>query len=150
MRTAHRLTQELGQEPTPEQLAAALNVPMHKAQEMLRAANLPISLETPADDEGDNEFGDFIEDEDGPTPDQEVTSAMLRELLRDMLQGMPPRETRILQLRYGLVDGRTYTLEEVGRKMGVTRERVRQIEAMALRRLRHPAHARKLRDFLEE
>jgi RNA polymerase primary sigma factor len=102
----------------------------------------------PTDDEGDSELGDFIEDGDSTAPDDEVTASMLRELLQDILQDLPPREVRILQLRYGLVDGETYTLEEVGKKLGVTRERVRQIEAQALSRLRHPAHSRRLRDFL--
>jgi RNA polymerase primary sigma factor len=149
LRASHRLTQELGREPTSEELAQALEVPTHKAEEMLRATQIPLSLEMPSDDEGDSELGDFIEDEDSLAPDEEVTAAMLRELVRYILQDLPPREARILQLRYGLVDGETYTLEEVGRKLGVTRERVRQIEAQALRKLRHPAHSRRLRNFLE-
>ena len=148
LRTAHRLTQELGRDPTSEELAGALDIPTRKAEEMLRVARRPLSLEMPTDDEGDSELGDFIEDEDSLAPDEEVTSSMLREVLRYILQDLPPREVRILQLRYGLVDGETYTLEEVGKKLGVTRERVRQIEAQALSRLRHPTHARKLRDFL--
>jgi RNA polymerase primary sigma factor len=150
LRTSHRLTQELGREPTTEELAVALEIPTRKAEEMLRVARRPLSLEMPTDDEGDSELGDFIEDEDSPAPDDRVTMGMLRELLRDILQDLPPREVRILQLRYGLVDGETYTLEEVGKKLGVTRERVRQIEAQALSRLRHPTHARKLRDFLRK
>jgi len=150
LRTSHRLTQELGREPTSEELAGALEIPTRKAEEMLRVARRPLSLEMPTDDEGDSELGDFIEDEDSSAPDEEVTSAMLRELLQVILQDLPPREVRILQLRYGLVDGETYTLEEVGKKLGVTRERVRQIEAQALSRLRHPTHARKLRDFLRK
>ena len=101
------------------------------------------------DDEGDSELGDFIEDEDSTAPDEEVTSSMLRESLQYILQDLPPREVRILQLRYGLVDGETYTLEEVGKKLGVTRERVRQIEAQALSRLRHPTRSRKLKGFLK-
>jgi RNA polymerase primary sigma factor len=148
LRTAHRLTQELGREPTSEELAGALDIPTRKAEEMLRVARRPLSLEMPTDDEGESELGDFIEDEDSLAPDEEVTSSMLREVLRYILQDLPPREVRILQLRYGLVDGETYTLEEVGKKLGVTRERVRQIEAQALSRLRHPTHARKLRDYL--
>jgi RNA polymerase primary sigma factor len=150
LRTAHRLTQELGREPSPEELALALEIPTRKAEEMLRVARRPLSLEMPTDDDGDSELGDFIEDEDSTAPDDEVTSSMLRELLQYILQDLPPREVRILQLRYGLVDGETYTLEEVGRKLGVTRERVRQIEAQALSRLRHPTHARRLRDFLSK
>ena len=150
LRTSHRLTQELGREPTSEELANALDIPTRKAEEMLRVARRPLSLEMPTDDEGESELGDFIEDEDGLAPDEEVTSTMLRDLLQGILQDLPPREVRILQLRYGLVDGETYTLEEVGKKLGVTRERVRQIEAQALSRLRHPTHARKLRDFLKK
>jgi RNA polymerase primary sigma factor len=150
LRTAHRLTQELGREPTSEELAIALEIPTRKAEEMLRVARRPLSLEMPTDADGDSELGDFIEDEDSTAPDDEVTSSMLRELLQYILQDLPPREVRILQLRYGLVDGETYTLEEVGRKLGVTRERVRQIEAQALSRLRHPTHARRLRDFLNK
>ena len=150
LRTAHRLTQELGREPATEELAAALEIPTRKAEEMLRVARRPLSLEMPTDDDGDSELGDFIEDEDISAPDEEVTFSMLRELLRGILQDLPPREVRILQLRYGLVDGETYTLEEVGKKLGVTRERVRQIEAQALSRLRHPTHSRRLKDFLEK
>ncbi|MCP4535966.1 MAG: sigma-70 family RNA polymerase sigma factor [Chloroflexi bacterium] len=149
LRTSHRLTQELGREPITKELAAAMDIPTRKAEEMLRVARRPLSLEMPTDDEGESELGDFIEDEESTAPDEEVTSAMLRELLQDILQDLPPREVRILQLRYGLVDGETYTLEEVGKKLGVTRERVRQIEAQALSRLRHPTHSRKLKDFLK-
>ncbi|MCJ7737375.1 MAG: sigma-70 family RNA polymerase sigma factor [Anaerolineae bacterium] len=148
LRTSHRLTQELGREPTVEELAKALDVPTRKAEEMLRVARRPLSLEMPTDDEEESELGDFIEDQDSLAPDDEVTSSMLRDQLLTILQDLPPREVRILQLRYGLIDGETYTLEEVGKKLGVTRERVRQIEAQALKRLRHPAHSRKLRDFL--
>ncbi|NLE46252.1 MAG: sigma-70 family RNA polymerase sigma factor [Chloroflexi bacterium] len=148
LRTSHRLTQELGRDPTSEELANALEVPTRKAEDMMRVARRPLSLEMPTDDEEESELGDFIEDQDSLAPDEAVTSSMLRELLQGILQDLPPREVRILQLRYGLVDGETYTLEEVGKKLGVTRERVRQIEAQALSRLRHPAHSRKLRDFL--
>ena len=150
LRTSHRLTQEYGRAPTSEELAEAMEIPKRKAEEMLRVARRPLSLEMPTDDEGESELGDFIEDEDSLAPDDEVTSSMLRELLQDILQDLPPREVRILQLRYGLVDGETYTLEEVGKKLGVTRERVRQIEAQALSRLRHPAHSRWLKDFLRK
>ncbi len=129
-------------------MAAELEMPAHKVQEMLNVARRPLSLEMPVDDEGDSELGDFIEDEGVSAPDDVVSSSMLRELLQDVLEDLPPREVRILQMRYGLVDGETYTLEEVGRKLGVTRERIRQIEVQALSRLRHPAHSRKLRDFL--
>jgi len=150
LRNSHRLTQELGREPTSEELAAAMEIPTRKAEEMLRVARRPLSLDMPTDDEGDSSLGDFIEDEDISAPDDEVTFSMLRELLQVILQDLPPREVRILQLRYGLVDGETYTLEEVGRKLGVTRERVRQIEAQALSRLRHPTRSRRLKDFLEK
>ena len=148
LRASHQLTQELGREPTSKELAAAVEVPTRKAEDMLRVARRPLSLETPTDDEGASELGDFIEDEASLAPEAVVTSSILRELLQGVLQDLPPREVRILQLRYGLVDGETYTLEEVGKKLGVTRERVRQIEAQALSRLRHPTHSRRLKDFL--
>jgi RNA polymerase primary sigma factor len=150
LRASHQLTQELGRDPTVAELAEALNVTVRKAEQMIQVARRPISLETPTDDEEESVLGDFIPDEDSPAPAEMVTSQMLREQLSDILDTLPPREVRILQLRYGLLDGETYTLEEVGRKLGVTRERVRQIEAQALSRLRLPAHARKLRDFLKE
>ncbi len=150
LRASHQLTQELGRDPTVAELAEALNVTVRKAEQMIQVARRPISLETPTDDEEESVLGDFIPDEDSPAPVEMVTSQMLREQLSDILDTLPPREVRILQLRYGLLDGETYTLEEVGRKLGVTRERVRQIEAQALSRLRLPAHARKLRDFLKE
>ncbi len=150
LRASHQLTQELGRDPTVAELAEALNVTVRKAEQMIQVARRPISLETPTDDEEESVLGDFIPDEDSPAPAEVVTTQMLREQLSDILATLPPREVRILQLRYGLLDGETYTLEEVGKKLGVTRERVRQIEAQALSRLRHPAHARKLRDFLKE
>jgi RNA polymerase primary sigma factor len=149
LRTSHRLTQELGREPTSGELAQAMDITKRRAEEMLRAARQPLSLEMPTDDEGDSELGDFIEDENTPNPDDEASAAVLRELLTEMLQDLPPRAVRILKLRYGLVDGETYTLEEVGKKLGVTRERVRQIEAEALSRLRHPTRTRRLKDFLK-
>jgi RNA polymerase primary sigma factor len=144
------LTQELGREPNPEELATAMQVPVKKAEQMIQVARRPISLETPTDEDEDSVLGDFIMDEDSVAPIDAVTSNMLREQITDILNSLPPREVRILQLRYGLVDGQSYTLEEVGKKLGVTRERVRQIEAQALSRLRHPTHARKLRDYLRE
>jgi RNA polymerase primary sigma factor len=149
LRTAHRLTQELGREPTTDELAEEMEIPTRKVEEMLRVSRRPISLEMPIDEEGDSELGDFVEDEATSPPDETVTSSMLRELLQEILQDLPPRTVRILQLRYGLVDGEMHTLEEVGRKLGVTRERVRQIEAQALSRLRHPVRSRRLKDFLE-
>jgi RNA polymerase primary sigma factor len=148
IRASHRLTQELGREPTVQELADSLEVPLRKAEQMIKVARRPLSLEMPTDDEADSVLGDFIEDMESPEPVEMVTSEMLRDQLNDILSGLPPREVRILQMRYGLVDGETYTLEEVGKKLGVTRERVRQIEAQALSRLRHPTHSRKLRDYL--
>ncbi len=150
LRTSHRLTQELGREPTPEELAEALDIPPRKVEQMLEVARRPLSLDMATDDEEENTLGDFIEDERAVAPPEAVSESMLREAIREILQNLPPREVRILELRYGLVDGETYTLEEVGKKLGVTRERVRQIEAQALSRLRHPVHARKLKDFLGE
>ena len=127
-----------------------MQVPVKKAEQMIQVARRPISLETPTDEDEDSVLGDFIMDEDSIAPIEAVTMNMLREQIGDILNSLPPREVRILQLRYGLVDGQSYTLEEVGKKLGVTRERVRQIEAQALSRLRHPTHARKLRDYLRE
>jgi RNA polymerase primary sigma factor len=148
LRVQHQLTQRLGREPTVEELAEALDVPPRKVENMIQVARRPLSLETPTDDEEDSVLGDFIEDDEAPPPDDTATYNLLREHLEEVLNSLPPREVRILQLRYGLLDGQAYTLEEVGRKMGVTRERVRQIEAQALSRLRHPSIRRKLRDYL--
>src|SRR5512137_2025220 len=150
LRVQHQLTQRLGREPSVEELAEALDVPPRKVENMIQVARRPLSLETPTDDEEDSVLGDFIEDDEAPPPDDTATYNLLREHLEEVLNGLPPREVRILQLRYGLLDGESYTLEEVGKKMGVTRERVRQIEAQALSRLRHPTHRRKLRDYLRE
>jgi len=148
LRVSHRLTQELGREPTTEELAQALDISLRKAEQMLAFARRPLSLDMPTDDEEDSVLGDFIEDEEVVSPVEAVSNSVLQEVIQEILHELPPREVRILQLRYGLVDGETYTLEEVGKKLGVTRERVRQIEAQALSRLRHPTHARRLRDFL--
>ena len=148
LRIQHQLTQRLGREPAVEELAVALDVPPKKVENMIQVARRPLSLETPTDDEEDSVLGDFIEDDEAPPPDDTATYNLLKEHLEEVLNGLPPREVRILQLRYGLLDGQAYTLEEVGRKMGVTRERVRQIEAQALSRLRHPTIRRKLRDYL--
>ncbi|MGC1376533.1 MAG: sigma-70 family RNA polymerase sigma factor [Anaerolineales bacterium] len=150
LRVQHQLTQRLGREPSVEELANALEVPPKKVENMIQVARRPLSLETPTDDEEDSVLGDFIEDDDAAPPDDTATYNLLREHLTEVLNSLPPREVRILQLRYGLLDGQAYTLEEVGRKMGVTRERVRQIEAQALSRLRHPSIRRKLRDYLGE
>ncbi len=148
LRVQHQLTQRLGRDPSVEELANALEVTPQKVENMIQVARRPLSLETPTDDEEDSVLGDFIQDEDVVAPDETATYNLLREHLDSVLNGLPPREVRILQLRYGLLDGQAYTLEEVGRKMGVTRERVRQIEAQALSRLRHPAIRRKLREYL--
>ncbi len=150
LRVQHQLTQKLGREPSVDELAIALDVPPKKVENMIQVARRPLSLETPTDDEEDSVLGDFIEDDQAPPPDDSATYNLLREHLEEVLNSLPPREVRILQLRYGLLDGQAYTLEEVGRKMGVTRERVRQIEAQALSRLRHPTIRRKLRDYLGE
>ncbi len=148
LRVQHQLTQRLGRDPSVEELAEALEVTPQKVENMIQVARRPLSLETPTDDEEDSVLGDFIQDEEVPAPDETATYNLLREHLDSVLNSLPPREVRILQLRYGLLDGQAYTLEEVGRKMGVTRERVRQIEAQALSRLRHPAIRRKLREYL--
>ena len=148
LRVQHQLTQRLGRDPSVEELAGALDVTPQKVENMIQVARRPLSLETPTDDEEDSVLGDFIQDEEVAAPDESATYNLLKEHLDSVLNGLPPREVRILQLRYGLLDGQAYTLEEVGRKMGVTRERVRQIEAQALSRLRHPAIRRKLREYL--
>ncbi len=148
LRVQHQLTQRLGRDPSVDELANALEVTPQKVENMIQVARRPLSLETPTDDEEDSVLGDFIQDEEVPAPDETATYNLLREHLDSVLNSLPPREVRILQLRYGLLDGQAYTLEEVGRKMGVTRERVRQIEAQALSRLRHPAIRRKLREYL--
>jgi RNA polymerase primary sigma factor len=150
LRISHQLTQKLGRDPSTEELAQALDVPPKKVENMIQVARRPISLETPTDEEEDSVLGDFIEDEEALAPTTTVTQNLLKEHLQDVLGSLPPREVRILQLRYGLLDGQSYTLEEVGRKMGVTRERVRQIEAQALSRLRHPSHRRELMDYLRD
>ncbi|MGI6741807.1 MAG: sigma-70 family RNA polymerase sigma factor [Brevefilum sp.] len=150
LRVQHQLTQKLGRKPTVEELAEELEVPPKKVENMIQVARRPLSLELPTDDEEDSMLGDFIEDDEAPPPDDTATYNLLKEHLVSFLDDLPPREVRILQLRYGLLDGQSYTLEEVGRKMGVTRERVRQIEAQALGRLRHPIIKRCLRDYLGE
>jgi len=150
LRIQHQLTQRLGRGPTVEELAETLEVPPKKVENMIQVARRPLSLELPTDDEEDSMLGDFIEDDEAPPPDDTATYNLLKEHLGLVLDSLPPREVRILQLRYGLLDGQSYTLEEVGRKMGVTRERVRQIEAQALSRLRHPSIKRRLRDYLNE
>ncbi len=150
LRVSHSLTQKLGRDPTVEELADLLDVTPKKVEDMVQIARRPLSLEAPTDDQEDSSVGDFVEDEDSPAPVEATTQNMLRLQIRDALTGLPPREVRILQLRYGLLDGESYTLEEVGRKMGVTRERVRQIEAQALGRLRTPDQKELLEGFLRE
>jgi RNA polymerase primary sigma factor len=149
-RLQYKLTQSLGREPTVEELAEALEVSPQKVEHIIHVSRFPLSLESPTNAEEDSVFGDFIEDDEIAPPDETAAYNLLRENLREVLNGLPLREVRILQLRYGLFDGQAYTLEQVGRKMGVTRERVRQIEAQALNRLRHPSIRRNLRDYLGE
>jgi RNA polymerase primary sigma factor len=149
LRTQHQLKQKLSRDPSIEELAEALDVPFKKVEEMIKLARYPLSLQMPIGDEEDDTLGDFIEDDSIPTPDTTAANNLLHEHLESVLDMLPPREARILQLRYGLVDGQYLTLNEVGRKMGVTRERVRQIEAQALRRLRTPSIQRALRPYLD-
>jgi len=149
LRKQHKLTQKLGREPTSEEMGAALDIPASKVDKIKKIARRPLSLETPTDDEGDSVLYDFIEDKDSPSPDNLAAQNLLQQQLISVFNELPPREVRILQLRYGLLDGKVYTLEEVGRKMGVTRERVRQIESQALGRLRNPLLRRQLRGYLE-
>jgi len=148
LRIQHQMTQEFGRAPNVDELAKKLEVSQQKVEYMIRVARHPLSLETPTDDEEASVLGDFIHDEEIPAPDDSATFNLLKEHIISILDSLPPREVRILQLRYGLVDGQSYTLEEVGRKMGVTRERVRQIEAQALNRLRHPTVRKKLKEYL--
>ena len=148
LRTRHQLMQQFDREPTIEELAEAFEVTTQKVEYMLQVARRPLSLELPTDDEGDSTLGDYIEDDEAPPPDDTATYHLLKEHLVLVLDSLPSREVRILQLRFGLFDGRIYTLKEVGQKMGVTRERVRQIQTQALSRLRHPSIKRRLRDYL--
>ena len=149
LRTQHQLKQKLSRDPSIEELAEELDVPPKKVEEMIKLARYPLSLQMPIGDEEDDTLGDFIEDDTIPAPDTTAANNLLHEHLESVLDMLPPREARILQLRYGLVDGQYLTLNEVGRKMGVTRERVRQIEAQALRRLRTPSIQRALRPYLD-
>ena len=147
-RTSRQLVQELGRDPTTEEIAAELGVTPRKVEHIMRVSQRPLSLEMPVGEEEDSYLGDFIEDEDADAPGDAAGQQLLREVIDEIFQSLSPREVRILQLRFGLVDGYCYTLEEVGKKFGVTRERIRQIEAQALSRLRHPSRSRKLRDYL--
>jgi RNA polymerase primary sigma factor len=146
--TARALEQEHGRRPTPEELAVELDIEPRKVQWMLRVSWRPLSLEKPVGEDEDSELGSFIEDEASPTPTQSAYQNLLGEKVEEMLSTLTPREARILRLRFGLLNGRSYTLEEVGRKFGLTRERIRQIEGKALRRLRHPSRSRGLRGYL--
>ena len=148
LRASHRLMQELGREPRTEELAQELDMPVKKTEQLIQATRQPLSLEMPTDEEEDGELGDLVPDPDAIAPAEAVSQTMLKEQIQEVLQTLSPREVRILQLRYGLGSGESYTLEQVGKKMGVTRERVRQIETQALSRLRHPTHIRQLRDYL--
>ncbi len=147
-RTSRQLVQELGRDPTTEEIAEELGVSARKVEHIMRVSQRPLSLEMPVGEEEDSYLGDFIEDEDAAAPNEAAGQQILREVIDEIFQSLTPREVRILQLRFGLVDGYCYTLEEVGKKFGVTRERIRQIEAQALSRLRHPSRSRKLRDYL--
>ncbi len=147
-RTSRQLVQELGRDPTTEEIADELGVTPRKVEHIMRVSQRPLSLEMPVGEEEDSYLGDFIEDQDADAPGDAAGQQLLREVIDEIFQSLTPREVRILQLRFGLVDGYCYTLEEVGKKFGVTRERIRQIEAQALSRLRHPSRSRKLRDYL--
>jgi RNA polymerase primary sigma factor len=149
IRMQHQLKQDLNRDPNQDELAEALNVTPDDVQDMMKHARRPLSLEMPTGKEDDAQLGDFIADTDVIPPDEEATGILLREHLQEALAELPPRETRILEMRYGLIDGRTLTLNEVGKKMGVTRERIRQIEAQALRRLRNPRIQEKLQAYLD-
>jgi RNA polymerase primary sigma factor len=148
MRISRQLLQELGHDPTPEEIAADMNMPVEKIREILKLAQEPVSLETPIGEEEDSHLGDFIPDEDASEPAEAATFTLLREQLAEVLRTLTPREEKVLRLRFGIEDGRTRTLEEVGREFNVTRERIRQIEAKALRKLKHPSRSKKLKDFL--
>ena len=147
-KTTHDLEQKLGRAPTTEELAIEMNLSVNKIQWILKVSWLPLSLESPVGDDDESELGMFIEDEFSPTPLQCAYQSMLKEKLQEVLSTLSPREALILQMRFGLNDGTSYTLEEVGQKFGLTRERIRQIEGKALRRLRHPRRARQLKDYL--
>ena len=149
-RTSRRLLQEYGREPTPEEIAEAMNLPVERVLEISKISQEPVSLETPIGEEEDSHLGDFIQDEHIPVPADEAAHTLLREQIEKVMDTLSEREQKVLALRFGLEDGKPHTLEEVGREFQVTRERIRQIEAKALRKLRHPTRSRKLRDFLEE
>jgi RNA polymerase primary sigma factor len=147
-RRAQEIEQERGERPTPEELAEEFDIEPRKVQWMMRVSWQPLSLERPVGEDEDSELSNFIEDEETPTPPDTTYRGMLRERLEEAMRGLSPREVRILRMRFGLQNGESYTLEEVGKKFGLTRERIRQIEGQALRRLRHPSRSRDLRDYL--
>ena len=149
VRVSRQLVQELGREPTPEELAKGLNMSVEKVREISKISQEPVSLETPISEEEDSHLGDFIPDDDALAPSEAASYVLLKEQLVDVLQTLTPREAKVLKLRFGLIDGRQRTLEEVGKEFNVTRERIRQIEAKALRKLRHPSRSKKLKDFLD-
>ena len=149
IRVSRQLLQQYGRDPLPEELAKEMNISEEKVREILKIAQEPVSLETPIGEEEDSHLGDFIPDDDAPAPAEAAAFTLLKEQLMDVLDTLTPREEKVLKLRFGLEDGRARTLEEVGKEFQVTRERIRQIEAKALRKLRHPSRSKKLRDFLE-
>ena len=149
VRISRQLVQRLGREPFDEEIAAEMDIETSRVEEIRKIAQLPVSLETPIGEEEDSQLGDFIEDRDLPSPEESAAGHLLREQIEEMLDALSPREREVLYYRFGIEDGRAYTLEEVGKKFGVTRERIRQIESKALRKLRHPSRSKKLKDFLE-
>ena len=148
IRVSRQLLQELGHDPSAEEIAEEMNLPVEKIRDILKIAQEPVSLETPIGEEEDSHLGDFIPDEDASEPSEAASFSLLREQLEEVLETLAPREKKVLELRFGIIDGRTRTLEEVGKEFNVTRERIRQIEAKALRKLRHPSRSKKLKDFL--
>ena len=148
IKASNTLLHEKGHEPTAEEIAAEINLPVEKVREIIRISQDPVSLETPIGEEDDSHLGDFIPDEEAPAPADSASLSMLKETLNEVLDTLQDREKQVLRLRFGLVDGRPRTLEEVGEQFGVTRERIRQIEAKALRKLRHPSRSKKLKDFM--
>ncbi len=148
IRTSRHLLQQLGREPTPEEIAKEMEIPVERVMEIQKIAQDPVSLETPIGEEDDSHLGDFIQDEDSPAPQDSAAYTLLREQLNEVMDTLTPREAKVLKLRFGLEDGRPRTLEEVGKEFMVTRERIRQIEAKALRKLRHPSRSKKLRDYM--
>ena len=149
IRTSRQLTQELGREPTPEEIGNVLKLPAERVREILKTAEDPVSLETPVGEEEDSHLGDFIQDEQVAVPAEAAAHVLLQEQLQEVMKTLTERERQVLRLRFGLEDGKARTLEEVGRDFQVTRERIRQIEAKALRKLRHPSRSRKLKDYLD-